>query len=919
MMRDVRFACLAVVLAVACVCEAQPGPTSEPAATAPIPKTKIAALAAKLAEKTERISSVRRRLAIKSVVREGEALLGAYPAAPNRFRVLGIVLQSQKRLLQLENSARNRAALFDTCDKLAEAPDAYSHLRLEADLLISDRDLAANDATLDERAKALAAIVERYRDTPAEAKSLKMAALIAPKLDAPALETELFNALSERFSGDPTVIEFIQKNLGLRRLAVVFSGTFARVDGTTIRFPVDRMGHLCFMVFWSKETPGFEPYLKQVDQFQAQHPGLFDIFSFNLDELPDSGKALLRELELDWTVMRLPGGRKSQTFRTYAQKAPLGILVNAFGRALLSPMVVRPRKFSIRSDRLSDDRYLAQLQSLFIGDFLVTDPKGSLNPALPPELKMIPTRAGAKDQPRLNRTAESVPAETLRAIQACFTPPPFRYRLARATALVNYEKAEKLCRDAIKRHPDAPDLWIVRNRRMIALLGMWNLAGEPKHLEHAVRESRASLAAKLPPGAETVPRFCLAKEALRRGDSEPKSVLSDLMRETGGPNAPGSALAAAAILALDAQSREQHDLYRGRLLKAPDDGNPMLWPVTSFLRNRYHTCRLLRANYVRRELSWSLRGWVVAHGAPPTRDRLPELELKALDGRTLKLPQDAAGRLTFLLFIEPPADKTKTELPRETISTMEYAVRLRDHHVNKEVDVVAAFLCDDAQRVEALMKANAWTCRATMVSGGLDNPLVRRLGILSADRMANVFVLRRDGAVAWQVSGLRYRDEFNYPFAVYLAIRVHAEICDVEVGYRALAQGDFRKAARYFATPFVSVRDQRYRWAVPRLHGRALAHMGMKQWDAALADIDVAIEGHRVGFHYGKAGPCDTMAEMRLVRATILNQLGRKEEAAAERKAAAVPASAHHTTPYGLFHAKLKKLRLTQPSWKDLK
>ena len=889
--------------------------TVKSARAAAIPDSNISALETKLAQPQTGLSSVRQRLACKKIIREGMELLEAHPAAPNRYRVLGIVFQTQKRLLGLKNSDRVRKAMFDTCEQLSQAPDEYAGLRLEADLLLSEKALAAKEASLQERTDALTAIIKRYRNTSAEAKSLMMAALIAPKLEATALETEVFNALSERFSGDPVVIEFIQKNLGLRRLDVLFSGTFTRDDGATLRFPIDRMGHLCFMVFWSQKTPGVEQYLQQIEEFQAKYPNLFDIFSFNLDELPDAGKSILGKLELDWTIMRLPGGRKSQAFRTYAQKAPLGILINAFGHALLSPMVVRPSKFNLRNDRLSDDRYLAQLQSLFFGDFLVTDPEGSIDPALPPELKMIPMRAGAKDQPRLNRTAKSVPAETLRAIQACFIPPPFRYRLAPAAAMANYTKAEKLCRDTIKRHANAPDLWIVRNRRIVALLGMWNVACEPKHLEQAVREARTSLASKLPPGADVVPRFCLAKEAIRRGDSEPASVLSDFIGKTGEPDVPGSALAAATILALDAHSLDLHNLYRDKLLKAPDDGNPILWPVTTFLRNRYHKYRLLRANYVRHERSsiyGSLRGYVVAHGAPPTRDRLPDLELNTLDGRMLKLPRDTAGKLTFLLFIEPPADKTKTELPREVLSTMKYAIGLRDRHVNKEIEVIAAFLCEDAKRVEDLMKANAWTCRATMVPRGLGNPLVRRLDILSADLMPNVFVLRRDGAVAWRVSGLRYRAEFGYPFAVYLAMRVHAEVCDAEIGYLALTQGDFKKAVRYFATPFVPVGDQRYRWAIPRLHGRALAHMGMKKWDAALADIDAAIEGHLVAFHYGKRGPCDTLAEMRLIRADILDRLGRKEEAQKERTEAAAPTTPHRTSPYGRFHAKLRKFRLSQ-------
>lgn len=911
-MYKVLSVCLAVLLMSMGVCAAQPQGVPESGAAPDIPEREIAVLEAKLAKWELGTSSVRRRMACKSIIRGGQSLLEGHSAAPNRYRVLGIVLQSQKRLLGMENTDRNRNALFDTCEKLAQAPDEYAELRIEADMLLSEKALTARNADLKERAKALAELVERYRDTPAEAKSLKMAAMIAPKLEAFDLEAELFDVLSERFAGDPGVIEFIQRNLGVRRLDVLFSGTFARIDGTTLRFPIDRMGHLCFMVFWSRKTPGFETYLKQVKELQVKYPDRFDVFSFNLDELPDGGEATLRELDLDWTAMRLPGGPKSQAFRTYAQKAPRGIMVNAFGHALLTPMVVSKHEFKIRSERISDERYLAQLQSLFIGDFLVTDPEGALDPALPPELKMISMRAGTRDQTGPSRTAESVPAEMLRAIQACFIPTPFRYRLTSTEALANYRKAEKLCRDAAGKHPKTADIWIVRNRRIVALLGMWNITGDPKHLEDAARESRIALAATLPRGADVVARFCLAKEALRGGDSEPESVLSALIEKTGGENAPGSAFAAAAILALDAHSMDLHDLYRGRLLKAPDDGNPMIWSFTSFLRDRYHTYRLLRANYVRHERSsiyGSLRGYIVAHGAPPTRDRLPELELKGLDGRAMTLPRDTDGRLTLLLFIEPPADKAQMEFPREVISTMKYAVGLRDHHVPKEVDVVAAFLCDDAERVKALMKANAWTCRAAMLPGGLANPVVRRLGIVSADRMANVFLLRRDGAVAWHTSGLRYRAEFGYPFAVYLAMRVHIEVCDVENAYIALAQKDYPKAASYFAVPFVPEGDQRYRWAAPRLHGLSLAHIGLKAWEKALADIDAALDAHQEGFHDAKTGPCDVMAEMRLIRATILDQLGRKEEAQAERKSATAATLSHPSTPYGLFHNKLKLLR----------
>jgi tetratricopeptide (TPR) repeat protein len=921
MMHPVRYAWLAVWLMSFPVCAAGPEATTPPTAVKPIAEQEITSLAQALAGRQEGASAVRRRLALKSVIRKGKALLESHPAAPNRFLVLGTMLQAHKQLLRLDNTDRNRDALFDTCRELAQAPDEYADARLEADMLLSERAMAIKNASLAQRAEALAEVVKRYRDTSAEAKSLMMAALIAPKLEAHELERSVLQAMDKRFGGDPEVIEFRRKHLGISKLDVLFVGTYTRADGGALRFPIDWMGRQGMMVFWSRQTPGFEAYLKLIKEQEGKLPGRLEVFSFNVDELPDAGASTLKALGLNWTVMRLPGGKKSQAYRTYAGKDPVGVFVNAYGRAMLTPTMLDPAtqaRLGVRgaslplltlSRRLNDARYLSQLQSLLVGDFLVMEPDGSLDPARPPELKTA--SVGAK----LSRTADSVPAETLLAIQECFTPAPFRYRLKAAEALARYEKAENLCAAALRQHPEAPDLWIVRNRRMVALLGMWKLGGKPEYLHRAAAEAKASLTTTLPRGADVVARFCLAKEAIRRADALPEAILSTLVDQAGGPAAPASALAAAAILALEADARQLHERYRGAFLEAPGAGDARLWSVASFLRDRYHRFCLLRASHIRHERSslyGSIRGYIVAHGEPSTMGRLPEMELKTLDNAPLELPPKTADRLTLLLFVEPPADKTETQFSRETARAVRYATDLRDRHVHKEVSVIAAFLCDDANRVDALMKANQWTCRSAIVPGGLANPLVRRLGVLSADRLANIFLLRRDGSVAWHMSGFKY-DDFGFPFAAYLAMKVHMEVCDAETAYDALVQGDYGKAVRYFATAFDPEGDQRYQWAGPRLHGRALAHMKLQKWEAALTDIDAAIEAHQKGFSRGRPCPCDIVAEMRLTRAVILDQLGRPEEAKAARQRAAGAAKPHSETPYGLFHEKLRKFRLSRP------
>ncbi|MBT7959970.1 MAG: hypothetical protein HN759_11630 [Akkermansiaceae bacterium] len=913
------------------------------AQTFSIPETEITTLQKEIATIHTETSAVKKRRTCKTIIRKGNSLVEANPTAPNRYIVLAIVFQTKKRLLTLDNNERNRTSLYETCAKLTNAPDEFANVRLRADLLLSDRDMALKNADMKQRAEALSSIVDRYRGTSAEAKSLMMAALIAKKLEAEELERTIYKRMDLRFSGDHEVIEFRRAHLGFSKLDVVFAGDYTRADGVVLRFPIDLIGRLSVMVFWSQKAPNVELYLKQIKALQDQLPGRFEVFSFNLDELPNAGAGTLRNLQLDWTVMRLPGGKKSQAFRTYGRNDPIGVLVNAYGHTILVPSsmnAAQQAKLGVRgvalqmptlTRRLDDARYLSQLQSLLVGDVLVTEPDGHLDAAMPPELKMLSTGTGKDARAKLARTAKSAPAEILRAIQGCFLPAPFRYRLTTAEALANYDKAEKLCGEAISKHPAAPDLWIVRNRRIIALLGMWNLAGEPKYLEQAAQEARASLTAKLPPGADVVPRFCLAKELLRKGDSNPESVIQDLIEKTGGAKAPSSAHAAATILALYANAQDLHDHYSATLLAAPDGGNPMLWSMVALLRERIYTYRLLRANHIHKERN-SVRTYMINHGAPPITRQLPPVTLKTLDGKTLSLPQDTKGKLTLLVFVEPSAEPDAEfpiaaggEVKVSSHNMLQYACDLADRHINKDVTPVVAFLSEDTERIDAFMKKRKLTCQAAIVPGGLTNPMVRQLGVVSADRIPNVFLIRRDGAIVWHASGLPYGDAEK--FVALLAMKVHIEACEVETAYQALKKGDFKQAARVFGGPYLPMNPDRFGWRAPRYHGQALAYIGLKDWDAALESIEKAIDAQRLRYFQGKRrskdptvwrkeaatvttnNPDDTMVELWNTKAEILDKLGRKDEASQMRKRTRKPGRADAPSVYKAFHEKLIKLK----------
>ena len=186
-----RCVCLALFLVWPHLCHAQ----EAAAPPAGIPEARIAALQKDLAEAGEATTSAGKRRAYKNIVRDGEALLEGAPAAPNRWQVLGIMLDSRKRLFGMENTAPNREALLETCAKLAKAPDEHAQLRLEADLLLSENALSLKGADVSERTRALEELIARYRGTPAEAKSLIITSQIAGKLNARDLQGQITNAL----------------------------------------------------------------------------------------------------------------------------------------------------------------------------------------------------------------------------------------------------------------------------------------------------------------------------------------------------------------------------------------------------------------------------------------------------------------------------------------------------------------------------------------------------------------------------------------------------------------------------------------------------------------------------------------------------------------------------------------------------
>ena len=859
---------------------------------APIPESKIAALATKLGDQVKGTSAARRRLAVRRVIREGDSLLETYPTAPNRYQLLGILFRGRRELLSLDKSVGNREALLKTCRQLASAPDEYAAIRFDADLLLSQTELARKGADLEARGDALRPLIKRYRDTPVEAKVLRTAMVIALEFGDTGLISDIRRQMAERFAGDLEMIMFQRDKLAGQVFGAPFVGAFKRAGGEVARFPIDCLGRRTAFYFWSKEGAGKEDIEQLATAWKEKADevsGHIEIVSFNLDELPDAGQKILRELGVDWPAMHLPGGRNNPIYRAYVRTDPRIVTVSPTGYTALVMAGNRggggrKRDYSrwlgspLRQN-WTKPRYCNQLQSLFMGEFLILDPTCPFDPVSPPELKAIyagDSRTGVK----LSRTTSSVPAEKLRAIQGCFVAPPFRYRMTREQVRANYEKADALCRKAIAAHTQATDLWIVRNRRTIALLGLWKLSSDKKYLERAVGEAKVALGEKCPPGTDVAARFCLATEALRAADADPKLVIGDFLKAAAGKKASGPALAAAAILALGAGDRVLHEHYRRAILDKHTD-NPMLWTAVSFLVDRYHRYWLYRAPYM---AGWSFgrrQGYFLSWGEPEDARRVLQAELKTLDGDAFRIPKDTAGKWTAIIFMGRP-DHQKRDFHSQAFltRTLSHAIKFAEGRPFKDVSIIAAILDDDADAARKALaeKETLDDFPTLLLPGGMQNPIVQKLGILDADERVNIVILRSDGTIAAALSGLTL--SYQKGSVIQNVLEWHDEKAIDD----ALSSGDLEKAKRlaFKLAPLVEpvppdenkrVKKSDTTISLPHLRSRAKVYMAMKDWRAALADAEEVYLRlkRRDGFLSMRT---DELEEAERLRATILSALG---------------------------------------------
>lgn len=832
--------------------------TAPPAEARDAPEGGLTKLETALSSIDDDASAARKRLALRRVIRDAEEAIEASHDKPDRWPLLEFLFRVQQQLIEVDDDSKHRASMLDTCRELVKAPKEFAPLRLKADLLLSQIEQAKKAASAAERADALRPFVARYIGTPAGPEAIRTAILMATEFGNRRLIDDLRKSIDTHYAADREMILFQREHFQGEVFAAPLAGSLKRSDGKLMRFPMDVFGRSAIVLFWSREGEGMEHAKRLAEAsktLEGQLAGRLTILSCNLDELEDAGESIIRGLGVDWSCLHLPGGRENPFFQTYGGSDPYLLRLSATGQALVGAGGVRRHKEdgsanyestvgSLMARPWTKLDYSSHLNAMAAGDFLVFDPEGGLDPRMPPELKAVPGST------TLERTTQGVPDEKLFAIQDCFVAPLKHQQLSIDEQMARYRMAEERCRKTIAEHPHAPDLWIVRNRLIVALMGLWKTEGKLTHLERAFVEAGTAMQAGCPAGCDVVARFCLARQAMRDPDANPAGIIDSFLADADGAKVGGPHLAAACMLALDAADRVRFEKYRESILGQHTD-EPMMWLFTAFLLDRHHQYWMFQIPYTFGWIYNRREGYSITKGDPEEAHRMLKAELRFANGEPFRIPGDLTAEHTAIFFAAPAPWNSKRDdgLPpspaRGVIDVAPFVAARPD----ADVQIALAVLGEEApaEKIKDRHQKDLPYALLT-VPEGFDHPVVQRLGLLSVHAGLNGVLLDKTGRILIMISGLsptssRLGDSLGGMVRKGVARQDELKIQSmIENGQAESAKEIILALAPHQDPEAVDEKGRPIKHpeqSMSHLRARARVYMALKDWDKALADAEV--------------------------------------------------------------------------------
>ncbi|MHC4506554.1 MAG: hypothetical protein ACYTFI_24935, partial [Planctomycetota bacterium] len=686
--------------------------------------------------------------------------------------------------------------------------------------------------------------------------------------------------LRTSFAGEPGVAAFLRNRYNIfANAGRTFEGSLSLNDGRDLRLPMDIIGHCILINFWSADTPHAELKLADLKTFDRHSNGIVHILGVNVDPNARGAAKFARRHGLLWPhAFRARGIGDPLLLRYGNVPLPSYCVIRGDGRIVSDQLSFLGR---IRGD--ADWRFERIMTFLRSGEFLLrpgASPSTTKTPRTPRETGDGQDKETLGDPGAL--VVSDVPQQVLERIQACFTPPPARYRLPESESEKLYKEALRLGEEAEKRFAKAGNLVAVRNLMIVAAQGMGVLKMDPRHMERAASIARRVLESRVSSEQSLIAHMALARSELRKTADWGAAALrraqdggTELVEGVAGPSGPSTgqtdrvrgilqaftkrftgtgvearALAVGAILAMETARDELHEKWLGTLRERHgDDG---------------HLREFLRAFQ-----AYSLEG------------KSFEADLALLEGTTLRLPDDFRGNLAVVVFFQLGGHEQADKRSRARHDTLRELNRLNGM-LDKHKAVAAVGICLDGDRetleeaLEESAKKQKWKWHVALAASGSAQrraPSVpvaeqRKTGRTSsaADLMKysachmtgrpHYLLLSKEGTIL-------YSDSYNPPWA----------------GRRQDIHRALTTAVQTPEALMVTSRSDGGRLNdIERLWQRAQAHGRMKSWKAALADLRTLI---------GHAQQClgrEHLAKYRRFSAEIHETLGRINEARADRE-----------------------------------
>ncbi len=777
-------------------------------------------------------SSARQRLLVRKVIRDVQKAIEAATDQATRWPLLEFLFRAQQKLVKLDDDPKHRADIIETCRELVNAPDDFAALRLKPDLLISQIEQVKKGNSPSERAKALRLCVERYIGTAAGPEAIKTAIPMAREFGDSALIADLRQVMQVHYAADHEIIDYQKEQFPGEVFAAPFAGVIKRSDGKLMRFPMDAFGTSAFVLFWSMEGEGLQQLqrLAEASKLREDMDGRLNVFSCNLDDLDDAGESIVRRLGMNWPCLHLPGGRENHIFKTYGGNDPFLLRLSATTQAAIFMGGVRRNREdgsanyentlnSYMARKWTKPAYSSQLRALCAGEFLIFDPL---------------------------KSDSALPASIL-PIQACFVAAPMRHRLSHQDQIANYRKAVDLCHKAIAAGSDAADLWRIRDRLIVALMALWKAEGDLAHLEASFVEAKAAMDAGYPNGTDLIARFCLARQALRNPQADSGAIIDDFITES---SASGPSLAVACFLALDVADRLRFEQARNLILKEHTE-KPEMWLIASFLLDRHHNYWMFQVPYTFGWIYDRREGHFITNGNAEPARRILKAELRSADSKPFRIPQDLKTDLTLIMFAAAPPWSSKRDdgLPPSPERAVQALVPLAQGRPEQDLQVCVAILDDKAYSEAFTDRAkNELPCTMLAVPGGVNNPLVHRLGVVTIDQGLSGVILAKDGRILKVVSGLSPTSMRIGSIMENTVRRVISRRDELKV-LAMIEKGELEAANKLILTlaPYQdpdAVDDKGRNIKHPtlpmsHLRARARFHAAMENWEKAHADAEL--------------------------------------------------------------------------------